>query len=81
MSDQTKVTQAENALESVQHAVDQAESHPSADKIGEADRALRHTAASVGQALESGGEQAESLEAELQEERAVLEGTSPEEQG
>jgi hypothetical protein len=38
---QNKISQAENAVESLQHAVDQAESHPSENKIEEADHSLR----------------------------------------
>lgn len=72
MSEQTKTTQAENALEALQHAVDQAESHPSENKIEEADNALRHTAAAVRQAADSEGG-AEGLAQKLQEEKSALE--------
>lgn len=75
MAEHTKTTQAENALEALQHAVDQAESHPSDNKIEEADNALRHTAAAVRQAADSEGGAA-GLTQRLQEEKSALEGST-----
>lgn len=76
MSEQTKISQAENAVEAVQHAVDQAESHPSDKKIEEAERAMVHTQASVEQAQETGSDRADRLQQQVQEERASLGGTN-----
>jgi ArsR family metal-binding transcriptional regulator len=74
MTEQHKVNQAENALESLGHAVDQAESHPSDNKIEEADESFRHTEIAVRQAVETDSGEAERLTEQLQEERAVLGG-------
>lgn len=75
MSEQTKTSQAENAVEAVQHAVDQAESHPSGNKIEEAQRALRHTRAAVNQAAETGSDAADELARQVQQERSALDNT------
>lgn len=76
MTEQTKTSQAENAIEAVQHAVDQAESHPSENKIEEAERALRHTRAAVQQAADAGSKEGNELLHEVEKQRAVLEGTN-----
>jgi hypothetical protein len=76
MTELHKTDQAENALEASQHAVDQAESHPSENKIEEAGNALGHTEIAVRQAADSGSEEAGSLAAELRSQKEVLGGSA-----
>ncbi|MDB4868435.1 MAG: hypothetical protein JWR03_2768 [Cohnella sp.] len=73
MSEQTKTSQAENSLDAAQHAVDQAESHPSGEKIEEADNSLEHAEIAVRQAADSGSSEAGELAGQLESERSVLE--------
>ncbi|MBW5447650.1 hypothetical protein GE107_16455 [Cohnella sp. CFH 77786] len=72
MSEQQKTKQAEHALDALQHAVDQAQSHPSSDKIEEADNAVAHAEIAVRQAEDSGN--AGALSQQLNEEKETLGG-------
>ncbi|TJY41049.1 hypothetical protein E5161_15190 [Cohnella pontilimi] len=72
MSEQNKTTQAENAIGALQHAVDQAESHPSDNKIEEAEQAFRHAEIAVRQAKSSDSNEADELDHELHKQSAQL---------
>lgn len=72
MTEQNKADQAQNALENVEHAVDQAETHPSSDKINEAQNAVAHAEIAVRQADESS--QSGALSQQLNEEKESLNG-------
>jgi hypothetical protein len=74
MSEQTKTSQAENAMDAAEHAVDQAESHPSGEKLEEADNSLEHAEIAVRQAADSGSSEAGDLAGQLASERSVLDG-------
>ncbi|WP_276357048.1 hypothetical protein [Cohnella caldifontis] len=72
MSEQLKSMQAEHALDALQHAVDQAESHPSAEKIEEAENSVAHAEIAVRQAGDGGN--TGTLSEQLNEEKETLGG-------
>lgn len=72
MTDQHKTKQAEHALDALQHAVDQAESHPSAKKIDEAENSVIRAEIAVRQA--ENNSEAGNLSQQLNEEKETLSG-------
>jgi len=72
MTEQHKAKQAEHALDALQHAVDQAESHPSAAKIDEAENSVAHAEIAVQQAQDTG--KAGNVSQQLNEEKETLGG-------
>jgi len=73
MTEQHKTKQAEHALDALQHAVDQAESHPTAEKIDEAENSVAHAEIAVRQADNSGNA---NLSQQLSEEKEALSETN-----
>jgi hypothetical protein len=78
MSEQNLTKQAENAIGSLQHAVDQAESHPSDQKIEEAEQSFRHAENAVREAKAAGSDEGDELAHELDKQRAQLGGSGSE---
>ncbi|WP_438448720.1 hypothetical protein [Gorillibacterium sp. sgz5001074] len=72
--DRNKLSQAQNAVETANNAVGQAEDHPSDKMVQQAEMSLLHAQAAVHQAQDESGS-AEQLQDQLASDRSALSGT------